>query len=555
MADRPRRVQDARATKPVAGRHQPAPAPPEHELARLQRQVGNRVVADFVTSLAVQRLKEGDGPSHDVGVIQQQLNLVSGVARLAITGRFDPETTAAAKAFQRKLIAEKVAGVVEDGIVDGVTHAQLKSRAPSVTISGTDTVVVGPGNTQVPLNPALGTHKQLQAGAKGVAVKELQDRLNHSGATTGKKLVIDGIFGTKTDAALKEFQTSVKVAANGVADPGTWAKLETAGAAGQGHVEFDWREEVEGVKNVGLRAAYDWKLSKTALSISVGITFTKKQAGVDAKISQWLSDIKEIWSTFKAVNHSDPKKKSMNLDFKAVRGGGDHAVDVFRFDPALPKKQRGDSRSNSGTWYTIDPRRSMAPHEFGHLIGLADEYNRTEDHYVATTGEEPDVADPAGVAADGTKLATNIKANLPLTDVLAAPIAASDDKRWGAKLAAVVNGALGEKQGGFSRFVAQQYAKANAGASVYNDIQAAFNAKAVTGFQENFRLAVTPFLYSNKSLMGTMETTPAKGGGGLKAADHEHPIEPRHVQPYVNLLAREWTLQTGAADVWKPERR
>jgi len=27
------------------------------------------------------------------------------------------------------------------------------------------------------------------------------------------------------------------------------------------------------------------------------------------------------------------------------------------------------------------------------------------------------------------------------------------------------------------------------------------------------------------------------------------------VQPFVNLLAKEWTLQTGKADVWKPERR
>ena len=510
----------------------------------------------YLNAIAVQRLKEGDGPSHDVGVIQQQLNLVSGLARLAITGRFDPETTAATKAFQKKLIAEKVAGVVEDGIVDGVTHAQLKARAPSVKISNTDTVVVGPGNSQVPLNPALGTHKQLQAGAKGVAVKELQERLNSSGVPTGKKLVVDGIFVAKTDAALKEFQVSAKlVPATGIADPGTWAKLETAGAATQGHAEFDWREEVEGVKNVGLRAAYDWKLSKTALNVSVGITFNKKHGGVDGKIVQWLSDIREIWSTFKAVNHSDPKKKSIDLDFKALWGGKDHAVDVYKFDPALPKKQRGESRSNSGTWYTIDPRRSMAPHEFGHLIGLADEYNQTEPHYVATTGEEPDVGDPAGVAADGTKLATNIKANLPLTDVLAAPVAANDDKRWGAKLAGVVNGALGEKQGGFSRFVAQEYAKANAGAIVYDDIQAAFAAKNVTGFQENFRLSVTPFLYSNKSLMGTMETTPAKGGGGLKAADHEHPVEPRHVQPFVNLIAKEWTLQTGAADVWKPERR
>ena len=66
---------------------------------------------------------------------------------------------------------------------------------------------------------------------------------------------------------------------------------------------------------------------------------------------------------------------------------------------------------------------------------------------------------------------------------------------------------------------------------------------------------MTPFLYSNKSLMGTMETTPAKGGGGKAAPAHEHPIEPRHVQPFVDMLAKEWKLQTGKADVWKPERR
>lgn len=524
-------------------------------LAALQQQVGNRAVAAYVQALAVQRLKEGDGPSHDVGVIQQQLNAVGATPRLAITGRFDAATTTATKKFQKGLIAAGVAGVTENGEVTGVTHAQLKLAAPSVKISGNDTVITGPGNTQVPLNPALGTHVTLQAGVKGVAVQELQQRLNNSGKPTGKKLVVDGVFGPRTDKALKEFQTSVPVAATGIADPGTWAKLEVAGAASQGHVEFDWREEVEGVKNVGLRAAYDWKLSKTALNVSVGINFQKKQAGVDAKIGQWLADIKEIWSTFKAVNHSDPKKKSMNLDFAAKRGGSDHTVNVFQFDSTLPLAQKANSRSSSSTWYTIDPRRSMAPHEFGHLIGLADEYNRTEEHYIAVTGEEPSVGDPTGDAAKAPTIAAKIKAEIPLTDVLAAPIAPANDARWGAKLAAAVNGPLGTKQGGYSRLVAQEYAKANAGASVYTDIQAAFNAKGVTGFKENFRLSVTPFLYSNSSLMGTMQTTPAKGGGGLKAADHEHPIEPRHVQPFVTLLAKEWTLQTGKADVWKPERR
>jgi hypothetical protein len=245
----------------------------------------------------------------------------------------------------------------------------------------------------------------------------------------------------------------------------------------------------------------------------------------------------------------------VNLNFEAKRGGKDHTVDVFQFDPTLAKKDRPTSRSNSGTWYTIDPRRSMAPHEFGHLIGLADEYNRTEEHYVNVTGEEPSVGNPAGAAADATKAASDIKANVPLKDKPPAPVAPLNDKRWGANLAAVITAALGSAQGGFSRLVAQEYAKANAGASVYADIQSAFNAKGVTGFQDNLSLSVTPFLYSNRSLMGTMETTPAKGGGGKAAPDHEHPLEPRHVQPFVTLLAKEWKLQTGKNDVWKPERR
>jgi hypothetical protein len=82
---------------------------------------------------------------------------------------------------------------------------------------------------------------------------------------------------------------------------------------------------------------------------------------------------------------------------------------------------------------------------------------------------------------------------------------------------------------------------------------AAFSAKGVTGFQGNLSAAITPFLYSNRGLMGTMDTVPNKGSDGAGA--HDHPIEPRHVRPFVDLLAREWKLQTGNADVWKPERR
>src|SRR5918998_1165027 len=175
MSDRARRSPHPQPTNSVA---EPRRRAPEHQVLKLQRQVGNRAVATFVNALAVQRAKEGDGPSNDIGIIQQQLNAVGASPRLAITGRVDTATTAANKAFQKKLIDQKMPGVTEDGIVAGITQAQLTLRAPPVKISDTETVVVGPGNTQVPTDPTLGTHKQLQAGSKGVAVKELQEGPN-----------------------------------------------------------------------------------------------------------------------------------------------------------------------------------------------------------------------------------------------------------------------------------------------------------------------------------------------------------------------------------------
>ena len=83
-----------RADSPAAGR----PRAPEHRIAQLQRQVGNRVVTEYVRALNVQRVKEGDGPTNDIGIIQQQLNHVGAKPQLANTGRYDtapPPTTTA----------------------------------------------------------------------------------------------------------------------------------------------------------------------------------------------------------------------------------------------------------------------------------------------------------------------------------------------------------------------------------------------------------------------------------------------------------------------------
>lgn len=64
--------------------------------------------------------------------------------------------------------------------------------------------------------------KQLKKGSNGSQVKTLQILLNALGYDCGEA---DGIFGQKTDAAVKAFQADNKLAADGIAGKNTWTKL------------------------------------------------------------------------------------------------------------------------------------------------------------------------------------------------------------------------------------------------------------------------------------------------------------------------------------------
>lgn len=66
------------------------------------------------------------------------------------------------------------------------------------------------------------TYTALKLNDRGDSVKQLQTALNASG---NYGLKVDGVFGAKTQTALKQYQTAQGLTASGVLDEGTWNAL------------------------------------------------------------------------------------------------------------------------------------------------------------------------------------------------------------------------------------------------------------------------------------------------------------------------------------------
>ena len=62
----------------------------------------------------------------------------------------------------------------------------------------------------------------LRRGSKGAIVEQLQRTLNY---LLDEHLTVDGVFGAKTEAAVKALQTKLGLTADGVVGPKTWAEL------------------------------------------------------------------------------------------------------------------------------------------------------------------------------------------------------------------------------------------------------------------------------------------------------------------------------------------
>jgi N-acetyl-anhydromuramyl-L-alanine amidase AmpD len=102
---------------------------------------------------------------------------------------------------------------------------ELKQRYPNVQIKRhKDFANTACPGRNYPFNDIIeGVEKMvLKVGSRGEEVKKLQENLNRLGFNCG---AADGIFGPKTEAAVKAFQKANGLAVDGIVGPATQAKL------------------------------------------------------------------------------------------------------------------------------------------------------------------------------------------------------------------------------------------------------------------------------------------------------------------------------------------
>ena len=155
--------------------------------------------ADSAAAAAAQPTVYSGSRGESVKTLQAQLN-AKGFNAGSVDGIFGKNTRAAVMAFQ------KANGLAADGIVGKLTWAKLYDTTAALPSAST----------------TAGTQPMVYRGSRGDAVRRLQELLNKKGFDCG---AVDGIFGSKTYAAVAAFQKANGLAADGIAGPLTWGKL------------------------------------------------------------------------------------------------------------------------------------------------------------------------------------------------------------------------------------------------------------------------------------------------------------------------------------------
>jgi len=244
----------------------------------------------------------------------------------------------------------------------------LEARAATVaSVQRVGPIITPAAKTGTSVHPTLSK----AATNNPQAVTEAQQKLATSPGGPAD-LVADGVFNDPTETAVKAFRKKNGLSDSGVVDKDTWALLDAQGKSSVGRIERQWQQTLQGTV-YGMTSKYSYKIDDTKILVTVGINFvadkTHPPKELAKVVEKWTKRILGRWNQFKAVK--DGGKESRDIVFEIVSTGG-NTVNVIDADVG----------SDAGNWSVPDNEHDNGPaHEFGHMIGLADEYKQSLSEY------------------------------------------------------------------------------------------------------------------------------------------------------------------------------
>lgn len=159
------------------------------------------------------------------------------------------------------------------------------------------------------------------------------------------------------------------------------------------------------VETYDVESKYQLERTRTELRVRVRIEFTGVKPSA-AHLKLWRDGIDAVWKGAFHVENADGKKLPIVFDPVFGASNPHHKIELVppEYDKNLKKYVKG--RANAGKWYAGPNANSVLPedttnglsaaHEFGHLVGLTDEYQLAKADYERIVGPAPAAVEPPG---------------------------------------------------------------------------------------------------------------------------------------------------------------
>jgi hypothetical protein len=178
------------------------------------------------------------------------------------------------------------------------------------------------------------------------------------------------------------------------------------------HLEKDPGKSTYHEQTFSLDADYEIKYTHADVAVIVYIGLIGEPT-TSSERERWLGGIQDAWNN-KFHFENDHR---LRLTFEPVftTGGAPHTVIIHKPGAKWTNcalESSGACREDGGDWFN-DTDGDVAAHEFGHLIGLKDEYNLSSVDYPATIGKPA----PAGAApTEGYSMPTIMGSGGPVVE-------------------------------------------------------------------------------------------------------------------------------------------